>query len=222
MESFEIDLRFSFGHKISDSDLDIFSIVSFEVIHLVMSNLSVEVDEDGHHQIGLTLQEPIDWAEDNKGSWSHRISIVRKIRSSSNKSHHKVESPEKQKISSGSTEILIVSRHLFSTDNIKHTLKISKNWKVRSVVKIIEWVSVYFLSWSLYCFRCFLMLGCLLLKCLKMSRVFFLEFGIGLGRNRVGREPEEISWNRWNHSIITNIIIQSNPILPLKKYISFK
>lgn len=118
MNSLVVNLGLSHCHEVSDSHLNILSIVGFQVIHFHGCNLPIESVKDGHDCGFLSLSKEVQITESEHPGPSGSLSKEVEIRCTADKLHGKVSNPECNSLLPGHPKVLVMRGDMLSTIEI--------------------------------------------------------------------------------------------------------
>ena len=146
MEGFEINLLFGNGHKISDSSLDILSVVDVEVGHFHGGDLPVESVEDWKSEAFLALSPEVEIGKGEEPGPSRCFSEEMEIGGISDKPHDEISTPEDQGFLPSHSEIFVMWGNLLCSHHIDVSLDGIESGVKRPLVQFIEGMDISLLS----------------------------------------------------------------------------
>ena len=149
MDRFILNLWLGQSHQVSASSLNIFTVVSFKIGQFHNWNFSIESGEHGHQEVLLTFSVEVQIREQEDPCLSWGLSEHENIFGWGHESQEEKSCPEGQSVSSGKTEVLIVSWYLLWACYFVHCFEPFHGRRVDWVMLIVERMYVWFLSWSL-------------------------------------------------------------------------
>jgi hypothetical protein len=118
MHRFEFNLFFGDTHQITDSCFSIFSPVGLDIDHLESEEFTIESVEERQKEVLLTLEPNVVVSEVEAPCPSSSLSEHEEIGSVCDESKSDQTSDKNQSLSSGKTEVLVMSTDLFWTTKL--------------------------------------------------------------------------------------------------------
>lgn len=122
VDALVFDLRLGKGHQVSASCFDVFLIISFQIDKFHNCNLGIKSGEHWHQEVFLAFSVEVKIWEKEEPSLSWWLGEHENILGGSDESQEEKSSPKGQSVSSGETEVFVVSRYLLGAWYFVHCL----------------------------------------------------------------------------------------------------